>query len=161
MKKGITLLLVLTLLVALAAPSAFAADETELIVFAAASMTETMNQIKELYEAENPGITLVYNFDSSGTLKTQIQEGADCDVFISAAPKQMNALDASCDAEKNPDGLDFVMQGSRINLLENKVVLAVPEGNPKGIESFDQLAELLSQCGLRRGVRHRCLLGRP
>ena len=143
MKKGITLLLVLTLLVALAAPSAFAADETELIVFAAASMTETMNQIKELYEAENPGITLVYNFDSSGTLKTQIQEGADCDVFISAAPKQMNALDASCDAEKNPDGLDFVMQGSRINLLENKVVLAVPEGNPKGIESFDQLAELL------------------
>ncbi len=95
MKKGITLLLVLTLLVALAAPSAFAADETELIVFAAASMTETMNQIKELYEAENPGITLVYNFDSSGTLKTQIQEGADCDVFISAAPKQMNALDAS------------------------------------------------------------------
>ena len=71
MKKGITLLLVLTLLVALAAPSAFAADETELIVFAAASMTETMNQIKELYEAENPGITLVYNFDSSGTLKTQ------------------------------------------------------------------------------------------
>ncbi len=87
MKKGITLLLVLTLLVALAVPSAFAADETELIVFAAASMTETMNQIKELYEAENPGITLVYNFDSSGTLKTQIQEGADCDVFISAAPK--------------------------------------------------------------------------
>ena len=145
MKKGITLLLVLTLLVALAAPSAFAADETELIVFAAASMTETMNQIKELYEAENPGITLVYNFDSSGTLKTQIQEGADCDVFISAAPKQMNALDASCDAEKNPDGLDFVMQGSRINLLENKVVLAVPEGNPKGIESFDQLAELLEE----------------
>jgi molybdate transport system substrate-binding protein len=143
MKKGITLLLVLTLLVALAIPSAFAADETELIVFAAASMTETMNQIKELYEAENPGITLVYNFDSSGTLKTQIQEGADCDVFISAAPKQMNALDASCDAEKNPDGLDFVLQGSRINLLENKVVLAVPEGNPKGIESFDQLAELL------------------
>lgn len=118
-------------------------EKVELTVFAAASMTETMNQIKELYEAENPGITLVYNFDSSGTLKTQIQEGADCDVFISAPPKQMNALDASCDAEKNPDGLDFVKQGSRINLLENKVVLAVPEGNPKGIESFDQLAELL------------------
>ena len=55
----------------------------------------------------------------------------------------MNALDASCDAEKNPDGLDFVLQGSRINLLENKVVLAVPEGNPKGIESFDALAEAL------------------
>ena len=145
MKKVLALLLALTMLFALAVPCAFAdeADKTELIVFAAASMTETLNQIKELYEAENPDVTLVYNFDSSGTLKTQIQEGADCDLFISAAPKQMNALDASCDAEKNPDGLDFVLQGSRINLLENKVVLAVPEGNPKGIESFDQLAELL------------------
>ena len=120
-----------------------AAAKTELIVFAAASMTETLNEIKGLYEKANPNVTLVYNFDSSGTLKTQIQEGADCDVFISAAPKQMNALDASCDAEKNPDGLDFVLQGSRINLLENKVALVVPEGNPKGIESFDQLIEAL------------------
>ena len=146
MKKVLALLLALTLLFALAVPSALAAGEekTELIVFAAASMTETMNQIKDLYEAANPDVTLVYNFDSSGTLKTQIQEGADCDVFISAAPKQMNQLDVSCDAEKNPDGLDFVKQGTRINLLENKVVLAVPEGNPKGIESFDQLAELLA-----------------
>ncbi len=118
-------------------------EEVELTIFAAASMTETLNQIKELYEKANPNVTLVYNFDSSGTLKTQIQEGADCDVFISAAPKQMNALDASCDAEKNPDGLDFVLQGSRINLLENKVALVVSEGNPKGIESFDQLKDLL------------------
>ena len=119
------------------------AEAVELTVFAAASMTETLNEIKGLYEKANPNVTLVYNFDSSGTLKTQIQEGADCDVFISAAPKQMNALDASCDAEKNPDGLDFVLQGSRINLLENKVALVVPEGNSKGIESFDQLADLL------------------
>ena len=130
--------------------TAMTEEKGELVVFAAASMTETLNQIKELYEAAHPGVTLVYNFDSSGTLKTQIQEGADCDVFISAAPKQMNALDASCDAEKNPDGLDFVLQGSRINLLENKVVLAVPEGNPKGIESFDQLAELLKAHGQQR-----------
>ena len=146
MKKILALLLALMMLVALAVPSAFAAgaEKTELIVFAAASMTETLNQIKDLYEAANPDVSLVFNFDSSGTLKTQIQEGADCDVFISAAPKQMNQLDASCDAEKNPDGLDFVLQGSRINLLENKVVLAVPDGNPKGIESFDQLAELLA-----------------
>ena len=146
MKKVLALLLALTMIVALAVPSAFAADAegTELIVFAAASMTETLNQIKDLYEAENPGVTLVYNFDSSGTLKTQIQEGADCDVFVSAAPKQMNQLDIKADPEVNTDGLDFVLEGSRLNLLENKVVLAVPEGNPKGVESFDQLAELLA-----------------
>ena len=125
------------------APAAEKPEELELIVFAAASMTETLNAIKATYEAAHPGVTVTYNFDSSGTLKTQIQEGADCDLFISAAPKQMNALDASCDADKNPDGLDFVLQGSRVNLLENKVALVVPEGNPKGIESFDQLAELL------------------
>ena len=146
MKKALALLLALTLVFALAVPSALAADaeETELIVFAAASMTETLNQIKELYEADNPGVTLIYNFDSSGTLKTQIQEGADCDLFISAAPKQMNQLDITADPEVNTDGLDFVLEGSRLNLLENKVVLAVPEGNPKGLESFDQLAELLA-----------------
>ncbi len=122
-----------------------AGDPVELIVFAAASMTETMNQLKEMYEQNNPNVTVTYNFDSSGKLLTQIKEGADCDLFISAAPKQMNAMDGSLkdDAEKNPDGLDLIVTGSRINLLENKVTLTVPEGNPKGIESFDQLAELL------------------
>ena len=143
MKKALAMLLALTMLLALGATGAFAADETEIIVFAAASMTETLTQIKDLYEAVNPDVTITYNFDSSGTLKTQIQEGADCDVFISAAPKQMNQLDIEAGEEKNPDGLDFVLQGSRLNLLENKVALVVPEGNPKGIESFDQLSELL------------------
>ena len=119
------------------------AEEIELIVFAAASMTETLTEIKDLYEAANPGVKITYNFDSSGTLKTQIQEGAECDLFISAGQKQMNQLDSAASAEVNTEGLDFVLQGSRINLLENKVVLVVPEGNPKGIESFDQLAELL------------------
>ncbi len=129
-------------------PAAEPAEEAEIIVFAAASMTETLTEIKRMYEAAHPGVTVTCNFDSSGTLKTQIQEGADCDVFISAAPKQMNALDASCDAEKNPDGLDFVLQGSRVNLLENKVALVVPEGNPKGVESFGQLAGLLKDGGI-------------
>ena len=132
-----------------AAPTqAPAAEPVELIVFAAASMTETMNQIAELYKKVAPNVTIVYNFDSSGTLKTQIQEGADCDLFISAAPKQMNALDASKDADGgNPDGLDFVLQGSRVNLLENKVALAVPEGNPAGINSYDDLI-----AGLKAGT---------
>ena len=120
-----------------------AAAETELVVFAAASLTETLTKIGERYEEENPDITLAFNFDSSGTLKTQIEEGADCDVFLSAGQKQMNELDILADEEKNPDRLDFVKEDSRIDLLENKVALVVPEDNPKKIESFSQLADLL------------------
>ena len=121
------------------------AQTTELTVFAAASMTETLNRIAEDYKTVEPNVSLTFNFASSGDLLSQIKEGADCDVFISAAPKQMNALDGSLkdDADKNPDGLDELLDGTRIDLLENKVVLAVPEGNPKGIESFDKLADLL------------------
>ena len=117
----------------------------ELTVFAAASMTETLNEIAEDYESAYPDVTLTFNFASSGDLLTQIKEGADCDVFISAAPKQMNALDGTLkdDPDKNPDGLDELLDGTRLDLLENKVTLAVPEGNPKDIKSFDDLAEKL------------------
>ena len=136
---------VLALMLAFGAMGALAEEKTELIVFAAASMTETLTTIADMYKDVAPEVELVYNFDSSGTLKTQIEEGAECDVFISAAPKQMNQLDASKDADANPDGLDFVLQGTRINLLENKVALAVPEGNPAGIESYDDLATRLKE----------------
>nr|WP_295946528.1 molybdate ABC transporter substrate-binding protein [uncultured Agathobaculum sp.] len=119
------------------------AEPVELTVFAAASLTETLNQIAEDYKAVAPDVTLTFNFDSSGTLKTQIQEGAVCDLFLSAGQKQMDQLDASADASVNTEGLDFVLAGSRIDLLENKVTLAVPKGNPKGIDSFDSLAEHL------------------
>ena len=142
MKKAIAIILLLCLTLCLFAGCAAKKQEekVELTVFAAASMTETLTEIAEKYKAVAPNVTLIFNFDSSGTLKTQIAEGADCDVFISAAPKQMNALDASKDAEGgNPDGLDFVLQGTRVNLLENKVALAVPEGNPAGINSYDDL----------------------
>ena len=158
MKKLLSLLLALALVFSLAACSSKTDDTTtddtqgdanaesvDLVVFAAASMTETLTQIAEMYKEVAPYVNITYNFDSSGKLLTQISEGADCDLFISAAPKQMNAMDGSLidNKDKNPDGLDLIVTDSRINLLENKVTLAVPEGNPKDIESFDQLAELL------------------
>ena len=123
--------------------NADASEKTELVVFAAASMTETLNQIKTDYEAQHKDITLTYNFDSSGTLKTQIQEGATCDVFISAAQKQMDQLDASKDNTANPEQLDFINSDSRMDLLENKVVLVVPENNSENINSFDDLKSKL------------------
>ncbi len=154
MKKAIALLLCLVLLFALTAcasktepasepagsEEAAEAEEVTLYVFAAASMTETLDQIIALYKAVVPNVTVVPTYDSSGTLKTQIQEGAVCDIFISAAQKQMNQLDAAKDAEGgNEEGLDFVLSDTRVDLLENKVVLAVPDENPKGIETFADL----------------------
>ena len=112
-----------------AASSEAAGESVELIVFAAASLTETLNAIAETYSADHPGVTFRFNFDSSGTLKTQIEEGAECDLFLSAAQKQMNALE-----EEN-----LINTGTRVDLLENKVVLAVPEENPADIQSFEDI----------------------
>ena len=158
MRKIFALLIAAVMVLSFAACAAPATEETaapeetvpeaepvELIVFAAASMTETMNQIAEMYKTVAPNVTLTYNFDSSGTLKTQIQEGAECDLFISAGQKQMNQLDITADSEVNTDKLDFVLEGTRVNLLENRVTLCVPEGNPKDIKSFDDLADKLKE----------------
>ena len=109
------------------------AEPVELIVFAAASLTETLDEIIEDYKTVAPNVTITPTYDSSGTLLDQIQAGAECDLFLSAGASQMDTLEE--------DG--GVLEGSRLDLLENKVALAVPEGNPKGIESFDQLSELL------------------
>ena len=106
MKKLLSFTLALAALLTLTA-CAPKPEETELHIFAAASMTEVLDEFIEAYSAVDPHVTVIPTYDSSGTLLTQIQEGADCD------------------------------------LLENKVTLAVPQGNPKGIESFDQLARLL------------------
>ena len=116
-------------------PKPETAESVELIVFAAASMTETMSALGEQYMSEYPDVTIRFNFDSSGTLKTQIQEGAACDIFISAGQPQMDQLDASV----NTAGDDFLLAGSRFDILENKVALAVPDGNPANIHSYEDL----------------------
>ena len=117
-------------------------EETgELIVFAAASMTETLTELGQRYEADHPGVKVVFNFDSSGTLKTQIEEGAAGDLFISAGQKLMNQLDINASKENNPDGLDYVLAESRMDLLENKVVLCVPRDVESKVSSFDDLAQ--------------------
>lgn len=120
-------------------PTGAPEEEVELIIFAAASMQETLTELGDIYMDEHPNVTLTFTFDSSGTLKTQIQEGAECDIFISAGQKQMNQLDITASAEVNTEGLDFVLEGTRFDILENKVALAVPEGNPAGINSYDDL----------------------
>ena len=112
-----------------AASSEASGESVQLTIFAAASLTETLNEISEQYKTVAPNVELVFNFDSSGTLKTQIEEGADCDLFLSAAQKQMNALQDE----------DLINTGTRVDLLENKVVLAVPEGNPADIQSFEDI----------------------
>ena len=139
MKKFFALMLAMGLMLGLWGCEAPSADHQELVVFAAASMTETLTTLGNQYMAEHQNVNIIFNFDSSGTLKTQIQEGADCDIFISAGQKQMNQLDITANPEVNTDGLDFVLEGTRFNILENKVALAVPDGNPAGINSYDDL----------------------
>lgn len=114
-------------------------------VFAAASLQEPLTEIGEQYRKERGNVELVFSFDSSGTLKTQIREGAECDLFLSAGQRQMDQLDASAGPDVNTEGLDFVLPDTRVDLLENKVVLAVPEGNPAGITGYDGLAERLEE----------------
>lgn len=101
-------------------------DKTELVVFAAASMTETLESLANTYQATHPEIKITYNFDSSGTLKTQIEEGAVCDLFISAAQKQMNGLEEG----------GYIDKDTRLDLLENKVALCVAENSKSGIQSY-------------------------
>ena len=144
MKKLLSLLLALSLVLALTAcgskndgantdgdaQNGENTESVDLVVFAAASMTETLTQIAEMYKEVAPNVNITYNFDSSGKLLTQISEGADCDLFISAGQKQMNQLDSTASADVNTEGLDFVDSDSRVDLLENKVVLCVPELRP-------------------------------
>lgn len=89
-------------------------EPVEIQVFIAASLNTVMQDVKAAYEAEHPNVTIVLNPDSSGKLLTQIEEGYECDVFFSAAQKQMNTL-------QDTDGL--VVEGTRHNVVNNQVVV--------------------------------------
>lgn len=144
MKKVFALVLALAMALGLTACTSTTGGETveetaDVVAFAAASMEASLTEIAEQYKTVAPNVNLVFTFDSSGTLKTQIEEGAVCDLFISAAQKQMNQLDSADTTGTNTDGLDFVYSDTRIDLVENKVVLAVPDDNPKDIQDFSDL----------------------
>lgn len=103
-------------------------EETTIYLSAAASMTESMNKAIAAYEEENEGVKVVATYDSSGTLQTQIESGADCDVFLSAAQKQMDALEEG----------GFVLDGTRKDILENKCALVVKaDGDIKDWAGFE------------------------
>lgn len=108
--------------------------KTEIYAFIAASLKNTMEKIKEDYEADHPEVTIIYNADSSGTLQKQIEEGAECDIFFSAATKQMKALE---------DG-GLVVDGSVTDLLTNKIVLIKPAGMETKVTGFDNITEASS-----------------
>ena len=109
-------------------------EEKEVYVFIAASLKNTMEEIKTVYEKDHPDVSIVYNADSSGTLQTQIQEGAQCDIFFSAGAKQMNAL--------AKDG--YVVEGTAVDLLENKLVLIKSSGKETAVTGFENIAEASS-----------------
>lgn len=114
------------------------ADETtqqpEVNVFIAASLANAMNEIADNYKNDGGSADILYNTDSSGTLMTQIQEGAECDIFFSAAEKQMNELDS--------DG--YIKSETITPLLENKVVLIKPAGTQTPVTGFDNITEAKS-----------------
>ncbi len=131
---------------------AASAERIDLIVFAPPSMEKAMMELRDIYEAEHPETYIFYNFESTNSQMIRLEVSGECDIFISSMPKQMDQLDKEADPAVNTAGNDLVLQGTRINLLENKVVLAVSEGNPKGIESYDALAQGLKDGTIRLGV---------
>jgi molybdate transport system substrate-binding protein len=105
------------------------AAKADLTVSAAISLKDALDEAKQIYAAENPNVAIAANYGASGTLQLQIEQGAPVDVFLSAAPKQMDALDAK----------GLLLAGTRKNLLRNEVVLIVPKDSSAGISSFQDL----------------------
>lgn len=108
-----------------------AAPPVELTISAAVSLKDALAEIQTAYQAKNPQVKLVYNLGSSGALQKQIEQGAPADIFISAAPKQMNEL----------EGKNFINKATRKNLVENKLVIVVPKDAKIEITKFEDLTK--------------------
>ena len=106
-------------------------EETEIQVFIAASLKNVMDELATQYNEEHPNVKITYNADSSGTLQTQIEEGSRCDIFFSAATKQMDAL---VDEE-------LAKKDSVVDLLENKVVLIKPKDGETKVTGFENITD--------------------
>ncbi len=140
MKKRImAILMVLVMVFSLAACSsgseesseAETTEETEIVVFIAASLNTGMTELQEHYNEEHPEVKITYNADSSGTLLTQIQEGHECDIFFSAAQKQMDTLEA--------DGL--MVEGTRANVVNNQVVVVALKDSETKVTGLANIGE--------------------
>lgn len=129
-KSLIPVVMILALMVTGCGAKEKKAENTELTILAAASLTDVCNEIKSNYESTHEGVTLTFSYGGSGALQAQIEEGVPADVFISAAKKQMTAL--------NDEGL--MNSDSIVELLENKVVLIVPKNSDKNITSFEDVS---------------------
>lgn len=112
-----------------AAPTPQAAEKADLTVSAAISLKDALDDVKQIYTANNPNVSIDINYGGSGTLQIQIEQGAPVDVFFPAAPKQMDALDSK----------GLLLAGTRKDILRNEVVLIVPNDSSLGISSFQDL----------------------
>lgn len=107
------------------------AEETEIQVFIAASLNTVMTELADMYNEEHPEVKITYNPDSSGTLLTQIEEGYECDIFFSAAQKQMDDLEA--------DGL--MVEGTRADVVNNQVVVVSLKDSGTKVTGLENLGE--------------------
>lgn len=130
MKRFISILLLLGLILAGCAPAATPAEAVTLNVFAASSLTNAFTEIGENFEAANPGVAVTFNFAGSQALRTQIEEGAPADVFASASIKEMDAAVAG----------KFIAGGTSQIFLNNKLVVILPEDNPADLGNLEDLA---------------------
>ena len=119
---------------------ATAEEETEIQVFIAASLNTVMTELAKEYQKDHPNVKIIYNADSSGTLLTQIEEGYECDLFFSAAQKQMDVLEA--------DG--FLVDGTRSDVVNNQVVVITLKDSKTKVKVTLELAsrETCREAGL-------------